>query len=92
MAQCEHCKAHCIWRGSSYFPEHGCLVGYVPMTNADRIRGMTDEELAEFLDAEYWKLNQCKSDAPVDDETKECLLPDCKGCWLDWLKQEIKTN
>ena len=42
------------WEGSNYKPK--------PMTNADRIRAMTDEELAEFLydcsdhpSLEWWK-------------------------------------
>lgn len=61
-------------------------------SNSDRIRSMTDEELAEFLDVKYWEFNQCKPDAPVDDETKECLLPDCKACWLEWLKRESEDE
>ena len=57
-------------------------------TNADRIRAMTDEELMEFLEHDYWSIDYCKKDAPIDQETKECLLPSCKQCWLEWLKQE----
>ena len=59
-----------------------------PMTNADRIRAMTDEELMEFLEHDCWSIDYCKKDAPIDQETKECLLPSCKQCWLEWLKQE----
>ena len=59
-----------------------------PMTNADLIRAMTDEELMEFLGHDYWSVDYCKKDAPIDQETKECLLPSCKQCWLEWLKQE----
>ena len=59
-----------------------------PKTNADRIRAMTDEELMEFLEHDYWSIDYCKKDAPIDQETKECLLPSCKQCWLEWLKQE----
>ena len=77
MAQCEHCKAHCIWRGSSNFPEHGCLVGYVPITNADRIRAMTDEELAAYL-----------SKVQGDIFRGEMRLT---AQWLDWL-QEVNTD
>ena len=47
-----------------------------PQTNADRIRAMTDEELAEFLEAtapakgwSWWLDN---------------------GTWLDWLKKETQ--
>ena len=48
---CKNCKAGCYWAGQDVTePDHGnCYVGYVPKTNADRIRSMTDEELAEEL-------------------------------------------
>lgn len=83
MAQCEHCKAHCIWRGSSYFPEHGCLVGYVPITNADRIRSMNDEELA--------KLFQVSGVCAKNKQDEWCdRHRDCRACWLNWLKQEAE--
>ena len=61
---------------------------FKPKTNADLIRAMTDEELMEFLEHDYWSIDYCKKDAPIDQETKECLLPSCKQCWLEWLKQE----
>lgn len=41
-------------------------------TNADRIRAMTDEELAEFL-------GENDSNFPIGDHKKK---------WLEWLKQE----
>lgn len=49
-------------------------------TNADRIRSMSDEELAEFL-----------ADACVSDigGTEECIGY-CKPCFLQWLKSEVK--
>lgn len=45
------------------------------MTNADRIRAMTDEELAE------WFCDNVSCDCG-------CLANDCKACWFDFLKQE----
>lgn len=57
-----------------------------PMTNADRIRAMSDEELASFLGIEYWRLPKCNS----VDLNGECVQPDCTGCWLDWLKEEVE--
>lgn len=61
-------------------------------TNADRIRMMTDEELAEFLDGEFWVLPNCKPDAPQDQETGMCLIASCHNCWLDWLKEEVNKQ
>ena len=55
------------------------------MTNADRIRAMTDEELA------YWAGVTCPPSFVF--WSKECKgewNSDCHNCWLDWLKQEVK--
>jgi len=51
-----------------------------PHTNADRIRSMTDEELAEVL------FGSCIEHIGVE----ECSHPEkaCKSCVLDWLKAE----
>ena len=52
------------------------------MTNADRIRSMSDEELAEFLDenAEYCHVGLCK-----DGET-------CRICCLRWLQMPAEED
>lgn len=51
------------------------------MTNADRIRAMTDEEMAGFL-YRSWKIAVwCHGGCDG-----ECS---CEPCWLDWLKQKI---
>lgn len=51
-----------------------------PKTNADRIRSMTDEELAEVL------FGSCIEHMGVE----ECSHPEeaCKSCVLDWLRAE----
>lgn len=51
------------------------------MTNADRIRHMTDEELAEWLDL-HGECNQCAYH-PV-----QCSV-DCNEGHLKWLKQDV---
>lgn len=48
-----------------------------PQTNADRIRAMTDEELAEYLDG-------------VCHDLWQMFVKDPKKMWLDWLKQEAE--
>lgn len=68
-------------------------IAYVPVVvntkmtkqyNADRIRAMSDEELAEkFADG-------CCRDVQCEDKYQ---MPDgwnCYGCWLDWLKKEVE--
>lgn len=50
-------------------------------TNADRIRAMTDEKLADYL---YSMTFNCP---PVN-----CESDGCEVCWLDWLKQKGGLN
>ena len=49
-----------------------------PITNADRIRAMTDEELAEYLSG----IAECNRGCRLD------CGDSCIGAWLDWLKSE----
>ena len=52
-----------------------------PKTNADRIRSMTDEELAQYMgDVQTW--GGCPNHG-----ARNCT-ENCADCWLDWLKQE----
>ena len=62
-------------------------------TNADRIRGMSDEELQKFLskfesgDIDYAKTfcDLCCKDAALERKST-----DCEGCLLWWLKNDAK--
>ncbi len=58
----------------------GTIPEVKPRTNADRIRTMTDEELAEWIS--HPKISYCQHDI-CDGET------DCAVCALQWLKQEV---
>ena len=54
------------------------------MTNADKIRLMTDEELTEFLP------NLCTN---INPRENECLrYGSCYKCVSIWLKREVKGN
>ena len=60
-----------------------------PMTNADAIRSMSDEELAEFMNH-----GACP---PGEDVSELCYDEDggsvadmCTLCWLNWLREESK--
>lgn len=53
-------------------------------TNADKLRTMTDQELAEELTA--------KGGCPHYCETPEEFDTDCVKCWLDWLKETEDEN
>ena len=61
-----------------------------PTTNADRIRAMTDEELAGFInDTEYGFIDRPgMCDVCAQHRIQNCY--NCYQCWLDWLKQEAE--
>jgi len=54
------------------------------VSNTDRIRGMSDEELAEL----WWERVDC-GECPVH---KDCRMTgqDCKKLALDWLREETE--
>ena len=57
-----------------------------PQSNADRIRAMSDEELAEFL-YNVWK----EQDTFSKEVCEKCGDTDigCQpNCWLNWLRKE----
>ena len=54
-----------------------------PITNADRIRSMTDEELADWLGI-YCNGNTKPGEICAKD------IGSCEECWLDWLRQEVE--
>jgi hypothetical protein len=60
--------------------------GKMPMTNADRIRAMTDEELAEV----FGKLVHCGG-CPMRGNCKVDNLP-CDNVLLDWLQQPAEGD
>lgn len=54
-----------------------------PVTNADRIRAMSDEELALYLhNLEAQAINVGRAD----------MQPESVETWLDWLKQEVAES
>ena len=57
----------------------------MPQTNADRIRAMSDEELADLINRE---ISYC---APTSGDCEK-TSNDCKACWLDWLKQPAEEG
>ena len=90
MSKCDNCrvrkesaKAFDIhWHDESDCPYAKCPVPEFPKTNADCIRAMTDEELAEWVT--YLHCPHYEDD--------DYLCDDCEKCWLDWLKEECDDN
>ena len=55
-----------------------------PMTNAQRIRAMSDEEMAEFISS----IPMCVG----KDEDLNCEIDVCKECFLKWLQQPAEED
>lgn len=89
MQDCTNCKYRenmCKW------PCYDCVKGdkweEQSFTNADRIRAMTDEELAKTI---------CWCPPPFKNCNNLCDIcsahdDDCEICWLCWLKQEVSND
>ncbi len=75
-----------IWK-KAYFE----LVETKP-TNADRIRNMTDEELADTIFescTEYMRLDECRcpDNSSINEQKKVC-----RKCVLEWLRSESEEG
>ena len=54
-------------------------------SNADRLRDLSDEELAEFVNDLYYGMNENPGMCYDCDHDS---VQNCKQCWLKWLRQE----
>ena len=87
MKGCKNCPAYAkctvIYRGSACAALRGTYgIDSDPeiITNADRIRSMSDEELAERI----WPKFGC----PEGKNHVTCgYVGECKDCWIGWLQQ-----
>lgn len=62
-------------------------------TNGDRLRAMSNEELAEY---QIHRVDDCpdliKDDAPCRIKKNYETQTDCKKCWLDWLNSPAESE
>ena len=67
---------------------------FKPITNADRIRSMTDKDMAMFLRS----LTECVRCPAWDRDGEYDMRPcytgkqSCSYMWLSWLKEEVKEE
>ena len=82
LKRCKKCGKISSW--NSYFDGYMCECGNIERkttTNADRIRAMSDEELADLF---------CYRGCPPDRLTGKCVkVGVCEACWVVWLKQPV---
>lgn len=93
---CKYCKANCASVGEDQEKKSR---GYIPMTNADRIRAMTDDELSKFIEsmvdgsnshevACYGCINYGTHHS--DPQYKGTYLYDCEGCNSEGVGLDVK--
>ena len=88
----------CKYRHEEYcaYIDQYCVEGPCPyeepQTNADRIRAMSDEELAEFFKSPLFfnKPWCCLHEKPCRHLDRKEFL--CAECLLEWLKQEVTEH
>ena len=90
MTNCKYItkNGRCGLKGS-YAYRHGCFGEDMcrcrePMTNAQRTRAMSDEEMAEFISS----IPMCVG----KDEDLNCEIDVCKECFLRWLQQPAEED
>ena len=87
MSNCKLCLADCAFSGKDM--KKGTCKGYIPMTNADRIRAVSDEELAKFLcnfrscDSSEHPCNGCQAEP-------YCMIG--HNGMIDWLQQPAEED
>lgn len=91
MRSCRECCYAAPTGANLYCSMNDCYVGeltcddFEPIvkakTNADRIRAMSDEELAEWLGS---RGDNCPRAG--------CYKGSCHECWIDWLKSPVEVG
>ena len=80
---CKYCKADCAHSGEDReLDKRSC---YIPMTNGDKIRAMTDEELCDFI-LDKRENGHCFNDKCYHNDPNK----GCDDCTLEWLKQPAR--
>lgn len=85
---CPKCGAIAEW--DSYFGGTRCtrcdFVERPKPTNYDRFISKTPEELAEWIIS----IEPAACPYATWGYNDDCNKPDCRQCWLDWLRQEVE--
>lgn len=83
---CKTCVSETCWNaGHDTYIEKCSMYSRKPITNADHLRSMSDEELAEFL----WSIGQ--NPGGWNYINGKPIFHSGKGNgWLDWLRQEAE--
>lgn len=73
--------------------DHHAFFHHKKQTNADRIRQMSDEEMAAFIENDLIGFPWCNAtEEEVDPDSLVCKRWDCVKCAMAWLKQEADNG
>lgn len=90
--KCKECPEYqeCVKHSNLTMKRKRCPKARVekPMTNGDRIRAMTDEELADFLAA----MSACGIDCPAREYCQATNIVSCLLNTLGWLREPVKED
>ena len=81
LCDCGKCISECELSGTNQTCVNCPAFQTPPLTNADRLRAYSDEELAEWLYDRGGSAPNCDRVNMAFDYKK------CNECWLDWLRQ-----
>lgn len=91
MSECDNCKNKKDWPCPNTCGYMGTCDGWEPKptTNGDKLRAMSDEELAEWIETMAdCRMCQIAEEHCSGGETNS--RASCMIHWLDWLKQEAE--
>ena len=95
---CKDCHSRCVHAGKDrkFVCSNGVsckITTGKSQTNADRIRAMSDEELAKILNAFTAYFEECNRSI-TDIECRDCELFELCSLWegkaIEWLKQPVE--
>ena len=89
---CDRCAADCRHERNQNEIVVGCGMYKPPMTNADRIRAMSDEELAAFLERVHVAPCSACCDNLYWCRRNNAPEPVCKNHFLEWLQQPAEEG
>lgn len=91
FVDCRTCKTNCVRNDGNYGYTFCDKYTHTPMSNADWIRAMSDEELVKYLfDVEQGNFTiDCCDDRFCD--TQNCCH-DCTDAAIKWLQQPVENT
>lgn len=90
FVDCRTCKTDCVRANGNYGYRFCDKYTHPPITNADRIRAMSDDELAKHLVDIGWDCHLCAEHRRLDNEPLLCgekCDEKCADHCLEWLQQ-----